>query len=142
MPKRLQNALIIIVLLVLVLGGAAVYLLDPIGVRTYSTEKLRSDFEIRAQQYYGDQGEVTVLIEYNDDVIALLCCNESQDEGWCEFHRRVLLSGRWEKSFSGAYLAPNAPSHTYTYEPPDSQYELSAYCSMGNENTEPVVHLP
>ena len=42
----------------------------------------------------------------------------------------------------GAYLAPNAPSHTYTYEPPDSQYELSAYCSMGNEDTEPAVHLP
>ena len=96
MSKRVKNALIIIVLLAIVLGGGALSLFDVFGYRTWTTEKLTSDFRTMAQQKFGD--EATVLIEYNEDAIALLCCNEARDAGYFEVHKKDLISGKWEKS--------------------------------------------
>ena len=56
MSKRVKNALIIIILLVIVLGGGALSLFDVFGYRTWTTEKLTSDFRAMAQQKFGEDG--------------------------------------------------------------------------------------
>ena len=101
MSKRVKNALIIILLLVVALGGGALTLFDVFGYRTWTTERLTSDFHTMAQQKFGDEGEAIVLIDYNEDAIALLCCNATRD--------RVILNFIKEISSPGNGRNPWAP---------------------------------
>ena len=140
MSKRVKNALIIIVLLAIVLGGGALSLFDVFGYRTWTTEKLTSDFRTMAQQKFGD--EATVLIEYNEDAIALLCCNEARDAGYFEVHKKDLISGKWEKSMGAGNLGKEAGIYSYSavYERPDNS-EGTACFSLNGENNEPSLRL-
>lgn len=140
MSKRVKNALIIIILLVIVLGGGALTLFDVFGYRTRTTEKLTSDFRTMAQQRYGD--EATVLINYNEDAIALLCCNAARDNGYFEIHKRDLISGKWEKSMGAGNLGEEAGMYSYsaTYQRPDNS-EGTAYFSLDGKDNEPSLRL-
>ena len=142
MSKRVKNALIIILLLVIVLGGGALSLFDVFGYRTWTTEKLTSDFRAMAQQKFGEDGEAIVLIDYNDDAIALLCCNAARDNGYFEIHKRDLISGKWEKSMGAGNLGEEAGMYSYsaTYQRPDNS-EGTAYFSLDGKDNEPSLRL-
>ena len=140
MSKRVKHTLVIIILLVVVLGGGALTLFDVFGYRTWTTEKLTSDFRTMAQQRYGD--EATVLIDYNEDAIALFCCNAAKDEGYFELHKKDLISGKWEKSMSAGNLGEESGmrSHPAIYQRPDNS-EGAAYFSLDGKDNEPTLRL-
>lgn len=142
MSKRVKNALIIILLLVVALGGGALTLFDVFGYRTWTTEKLTSDFHTMAQQKFGDEGEAIVLIDHNEDAIALLCCNAARDKGYFELHKRDLISGKWEKSMGAGNLGKEAGMYSYaaTYQRPDNSEE-TAYFSLNGKDNEPSLRL-
>lgn len=104
MSKRVKNALIIILLLVVALGGGCAHAVRCLRIPDLDDREADLRLSHMAQQKFGDEGEAIVLIDHNEDAIALLCCNATRDKGYFELHKRDLISGKWEKSMAPGTL--------------------------------------
>lgn len=117
-------------------------LFDVFGYRTWTTEKLTSDFHTMARRKFGDEGEAIVLIDHNEDAIALLCCNATRDKGYFELHKRDLISGKWEKSMGSGTLERKLVC-TVMQRPTSVRTipKEPAYFSLNGKDNEPSLRL-
>ena len=143
MTQNKKKVMVLIVLAAMALACGALLSLDPAGVRSCTTGQLERDFESRARQFFGDQGEITILQESNDNVIVFFCCNASRTSGLLAIHEKASLSlpDRWERSSRETQMTrDNGGEYSQPIPRADKTYGY-VYVSLGDRDTEPTLRL-